>query len=567
MPQRLRAIRWESALFLLLIAFLGLLVVPPTLSVVFRSFVTTTITGLAGAPTLANYATFFAQSDLLRLLANTSLFALGTTVFASAVGGMLAWIVMRTNAPWRNLGYASVLLSLAIPYVLYTVAWLLLLGPRGPLNAALMSVFRLAEPPIDPNSLWAMSLVEGLVWSPLAFLLLASVLSTVDASMEEVAQVSGARGWPVMRDITLPLVAPAIAGVVVLVFVRAAESFEIPALIGLPGRVLVLTTRIYQGTKGFPPDYGGVSAYGTLLVAAILAIVFWSRRALGDPRKFEVITGKAYRPRPVDLGRWRFVATGVLVGYLGLLLLVPFAMILWASFLPFYVAPGADALPLLTVRNYETIARGGTFAEAIVNTVVVGLTSASAIVVLTTLAAWIVVKSRVRGRALLDQLATLPLVLPGIVLGLAVLTLYLQVPLVYGTLAILVVAYSARYLPYGMSYGIAAMHQIGHELEEASMMSGASTWQTLRRIVFPIVAPAALSAWLLIFLLTGKELSIAVLLSGPRTPVMSVMLFDLWSNGQITEVAALGVVWTLVLGTLAAVLQLLGRRYGVRIQP
>src|SRR5262249_53461624 len=254
--------------------------------------------------------------------------------------------------------------------------------------------------------------------SPLSFLMLAGSFRAMDPALEESAMASGAGIWHTATRVTLPLSAPAILSVAMLVFIRAFESFDIPALVGLPGRVYVLTTRVYQSTKGTPPDYGGASAYAVVLMLAVLVALYFYARLTSHARRFETISGKGFRPRVMDLGRWRYLTCAAIVGYFLLLLVAPIALIVWASILPYYTPPSPDALPLATLKNYSAVLTQPSFHAAMRNTLIVGAASAAVLVLLTALASWLVVKGRVRGRGLLDQAGALPLVFPGIVLGL-----------------------------------------------------------------------------------------------------------------------------------------------------
>ena len=412
-----------------------------------------------------------------------------------------------------------------------------------------------------------MILVEGFLWSPLAFLMLSATFQAMDPALEESAMMSGGGIWQTMSRVTLPLSWPAIMSIGLLVFIRAFEAFEIPALVGMPGRVYVLTTRLFQSTKASPPDYGLASAYAVALMVFVLVALYFYARATRQASRFQTISGKAFRPRLMDLGRWRYLASAAIVGYFLLLLVAPLALIVWASLMPFYTPPSVDSLHLVTLKNYTTVLTQPSFVNAIRNTLLVGAASAAALILLAALASWLVVKGKVRGRLALDQLGALPLVFPGIVLGLAIMQFYLVVPIpVYGTLWILGIAYLTRYIPYGMRYCNAGLLQIHRELDEAAAVSGAGFWRTYRAVILPLLAPVLLASWIFVFLLSTKELSMSVLLSGPRTQVMSVAFFELWNNGQITEVAAFGVLWALALSIVTSVLFLLGRRYGLQLR-
>jgi iron(III) transport system permease protein len=351
-----------------------------------------------------------------------------------------------------------------------------------------------------------------------------------------------------------------------LVFIRAFESFEIPALIGLPGDVRVLTTSIFLDAQRMPPNYGSAGAFSVLLMTVVAATLYIYFRVTREASKYHTITGKGYRPQVIPLGRWRYVAAIGLLLYTFMLLVVPFLIVVWASLLPFYMQPSFEALTKLTLRNYQAALAYDKIALAVKNSLLLGLGSATVVMVLTAFASWILVRSRLRARWLLDLLTTCPLLFPGIVMGLAILRFYLIVPIpIYGTVWILLIAFVTRYIPYGIRYTHAGLLQMHKELEEAAYASGASWLNCMRRIIFPLLTPSFLGGWVFIFLISAKELSMSILLVSPSTPVVSVTIFELWENAQVGELAAFGVLWTAVLVSVALTYYFFARRYGVQV--
>jgi iron(III) transport system permease protein len=552
------------------VALVGLvfvaLAIPPIITVVTRSFYTTDLQGNAGTFTLENYSGLLSQSRLSEVLLNTAAVSLGATVLAIVVGGGLAWVAERTNAPGARACQFAMLLSLSIPYVLYSIAWIMLLGPTGPANRLMAAVLGAGHTVIKPYSLAGMVLVEGLIATPLAFLLLSAVFRMMDPSLEETASMCGASGLRIFLRVSAPLALPGIVGVGLLIFIRTLEAFEIPALIGLPGHITVLTTSIYQDTEAFPPHYGSAGAYAVLLMFAVSGLLIAAHRLTKRSSAFATVTGKGFRPKVTQLGRWRFVGTAAVTVYCLVGLALPFAIVAWASFMPFYTAPALSALHRVTLQNYATVLSQPQFLTSFRNTIVVGILSATVVMLLTTIASWLSLKRRATGSSVLEQLAGLPLVVPGVIMGFSIAALYLSVPVpVYGTLWILVIGYATRYLPYGMRYSGAGLIQVHSELEEAAAVSGASTARGLRSVLLPLASPALLAGWIFIFLVASKELSMSVLLSSPDTEVLPVTLYHQWINGQTTQTAALGTLWTLVLGGLTIAFLLLGRRRGLRM--
>ena len=549
-------------LFLAVAATLAWFVVPPLVVLLFTSVQQTRAGRIVGY-SLDNYAQLASLGETATIVANTFVFGAGSALLAVALGAALAWLVERTNAPFKSAVYVAAFVSFATPGVVKVVGWILLLGPeQGLLNVGLR---RLGLAGFNLFSMGGMILVEGLLWTPVVFLLLATTFRAMDPGLEEAASMSGAGLGQTIRRVTLRLALPTLLSVLLLTVVRAFEAFEIPALVGIPARVEVLTTLVYQRVRsGFVPQYGEASAYAVLLTLVVIALLIPYARLTGHANRFATVTGKGYRPRLLDVGAWRWPA-GLLVLSLPTLVLLPLVVLMWASVLPFYQAPSGSALASLTPGNYRTALADANLVNALLNTVIVGLFSASIVTLLALLVAWLVFRTRFRARWLLEHLGALPLVLPGIVLGIAVLRTYLTLPIpIYGTVWIIVVAYVARYTPFGIRFGEAGLLQIHHELEESARVSGASLATILRRIVVPLMAPALASSWIYVFLLSVKELSVAMLVYGPQSRVVSVTMFELWGNGQVTELAAFCVAITAVFVAIGLVFYRLSRRYGVQ---
>jgi iron(III) transport system permease protein len=540
-----------------LIVVLAALVLPPFVFLLKASVVDAQ---RGGEWSLVNFESVLGSRRFLITSANSLVFAAGSAVVALAIGWTTAWIVERTNTPLRPLAYLTAIISLGTPYILYVTAWLLLFGKAGPVNQLYRSLTGASDVLINVYSMPGMIMVEGFLWSPLAFLLVGATLRNANPELEEAARVSGAGTWMTIRRVTLRLSLPSILALAMLVFIRAIEAFEVPALVGLPGRISVLTTDIYGDMVAqAPPDIGGASALSVVMLALVLVLLAVYGRLSRHAERFATITGKGFRPRPFDLGRLRYAAAGILVLNFLLLLLVPIAMLAWVSLLPFYQPLSMAALARVTLDNYRTVFSPD-HVGLIANTLLVAVATATLAVALTFLAAWLAVR-RAPGAWVVERLATIPLVFPGLILGIAVMQLFLHLPIpLYGTLGILIWAFVINYLPYGMRYSAAGMLQIHRELEESAEMCGASAFMRLRRIVAPLLAPALLAGWLFIFLMAARVLSLAILLSGPRSQTMAVTLFDLWTNGQGTELAALGLIWSMLMAMIAALFYLLARR-------
>lgn len=554
-------VRRFSPLVLLLILILAILIVPPVIYLLRSSVQETNFDGSFGAFTSRYYRELLGTGRLLPVIATSAAYAGGSALLALLLGGIQAWIVERTNTPLRGLVMIVSIVSLGIPSVLYTISFLLLLGKTGPLNQFLEWITGTSDPVFNVYSLGGMIVIQGIEYTPLCFLLLSSVFRSTDASFEEASMMSGAGIGQTFRRITFRLAIPGIAALLILVFIRAFEAFETPALVGLPGRVHVMTNDIYQTMLEIPPNYGEASAFAAIMLVIMAALLRLYGNFSRHAEKYQTISGKGFRPRVIAIGRWRWLASGVLIALFLALILFPVAITLWVALVPYYDGINAQALARFSLDNFRTVLFETSFASALVNTFVLGLATASIVAAFTVLSAWLAVRRR-PGAWLLDQLASAPLVFPAIVLAVAYLQFVLNVPLaLYGTLLSIILASVVQFMPFGMRYSYAGVLQIHRELEEASAMSGASAATTFLRVVVPLAAPAMVTCWLFVFLMVSKAVSIPLLLAGPNSQVVSVTMFDMWQNGVAPELAALGIIWTGVMTIVSTMFFVLSRRY------
>jgi iron(III) transport system permease protein len=542
----------------ILTVLLGLLTIPPLWYLIEGSLRTTTVTGAPGDFTLVHYARLIQDRQFFSSLGNSLVFAAGSAVLALILGGLVAWLVERTNAPFKAFAYLTAIISLGTPYVLYVIAWLFLFGRNGPLNEFLLATTGLQ---FEIYSMAGMILVEGFLWSPLAFLLLSSVFQAANADYEEAARMCGASTLHTIMRISLRLAMPGFLAVALLIVVRSIEAFEVPALVGLPGNVKVLTTDIYLDIRQtVPPNFGYASAFSVVLLGLAAVLITFYAQASRNAARYHTVTGRGFRPRAFDLGRARPLGGVVILTNFVLILGVPNAGLLWLSLMPFSQTFSREGLGLITLDNYRTVFRSSGYLELVWQTLAISVGAASAVMALTVVAAWLAVRRR-PGAFLLDHLATIPLIFPGIVLGVAMIQIFLAAPVpIYGTLAAFIFAFTVRYLPYGMRYASSGVLQIHPELEEAASIAGGSFWLVLSRIIVPLTAPAILAGWLFIFLVAARDLSLAVILASPSAQPVAVAMFDLWANGQGTELAAFGLVWTALMTVIAAGFYILGRR-------
>jgi iron(III) transport system permease protein len=547
------------------IALIAWLALVPVGFLLWQSFLTPETATAPARLTLDNFRTAYASADTFRLLGNSVTFAAGSAALAFTIGTFFAWVNERTNTAFKSLFFALALVPLVIPAILFTVSWILLASPKiGIVNLALQQLLATKAVFVDVYSLPGMIWVDGLHQSPLAFLLMTAVFRATDPSLEESAMMSGATVPQIARRITLRLAAPAMAGALLILFVRAIESFEVPALLGLPVGIEVYTSSIYQAIQSYPSEVGLACAYaaGLLLIASVCVLAQSSLAA--DTGRFATVAGKGFRPRVMDIGRWRHVTAAVFIVYVALVVALPFLVLVWSSLQPFYSVPSLAALRRATFTAYRAVLNYPQFADVVWNSVLLSVGSATIIMLATSVLCWIVVRTRLPGRRLLDQLASLPLVLPGLVLGLAIMVCYLALGIgVYGTMWIMLIAYVTRFLPYGVRYNMASMLALHRELEESAAMSGASWGMTFRRIVLPLLKPGLIAGWIYVVIVSVRELASSILLYSPGTEVVSIMIWEYWQNGQYRELSALGVMLILALFGFVLLAQAVGRRFGI----
>jgi iron(III) transport system permease protein len=518
----------------------------------------------ASGLTFGGFERAYGNDQIFSLVGNSLLFAAGAAVVSLVIGTALAYLNVRTDVPFKALFFAASIIPLVIPGILYTIAWILLGSPDiGLINHYLEPVFGRAV--IDVFSIWGMIWVEGLQLSPIVFLLMVASFRSMDPSLEESALMSGAGRWTVFRKVTVPLARPAIVAAILIMVVRSLESFEVPALLGLQNGTYVFTSRIYFVLRDYPPDLSAAGALAIgLLAVAIIGVVI-SNYAGRAGKNFQTVTGKGFRPRPIQLGKWRPVAGVLIVLYFLLTVVAPLLVLLYTSLLKFYAPPSKDTLANVTFDNYKQLVHTSDALTALKNSLILGLSSATLVMAFMAVAAWIVVRSRIRGRKVLDGLAFMPLVVPGLVMGLALSFVYLRSPIpIYGTLFILLISYCTRYLPYGMRYSMTSMQQISNELEESALVNGASWWQTFRRVLLPLLMPGLVAGWIYILVVSFRELSSSILLYSPGNEVLSILIFEQFENGQFTVLSALGVVMVLTLVVLVTVAYKLGAKVGLK---
>jgi iron(III) transport system permease protein len=503
--------------------------------------------GEGGALTLANFAKVYSDAGTYGILLNTGLFAVGTVTVTLLFAVPMVWLLSRTDIPFKGTIYVLMTVGVLIPVFLRTISLILLFSPRiGLINQWGARILGFDEPIVNIYNIPGMAFIQGVSFVPSAFFMLAGAYRTMDPSLEEAAYTSGVSKFQTFLRINIPITLPAIAGVMVYLFMTAIAVFEIPAIIGLPARILVLSSVIYTSTSppiGLP-RYGLAGAYGSIMLLAGLILAYVYFRLLREGKKYTVITGRGYRPREIALGRWKWVALAFIMFYLSLEIFVPLLVLIWTSLLPNLQLPSMAAVSSMSLKSYKAI-----FLYAgdrpFVNTAILMFVVPTVTMLISILVSWVVIRTQVSFRGALDTIAFLPHAVPSILIavGLAYFSLaYRDIFPFYGTLLIIIIAHAISWIAYGTRTTNSVMIQVHKELEEAGKVSGASTPRILASIILPLIASGVFNSWIWIAMLSYREVTMALTLASQKNHVISTIVFEFWSNGWISEVSAMGVV-------------------------
>jgi len=555
---------WHHGVFLLVLSFVLL----PLSFLILGSFSTAHLPTDFSLSTMGwvNYLKVYSDPGTYEVFTNTVIYVTGSVALGITLALSLAWLVERTNMPGKIWVYAGVPMTLAVPGMLQAMAWVLLLSPRiGFLNKILKDLFGPAAPVIDIYTLGGMIFLEGLRLVPTAFLMLVPLMRSMDPALEEAAAVSGARPFSTTRKVTLRLLAPGLVAVMVYQGMTALEVFEIPGILGLPAGIYVFSTKIYAIVRSatFMPVYGQANALAMVYLLIAVVTTYLYTRMISRAERYTVITGKGYRPRPLDLGRWRYPALGIVFLFLFFSIIMPFLVFLYASFLPYLQSPSVAALKGMTLKNYRLLAQYGEVGTALTNTVIMVAVTATATTLLSFFVSLVVVRSKFWGRKLLDQLAFVPHAIPGIVMGIAFFWVFLKLDFlpIYGTIWAISIGFTVNFLSYGTRSMNAAILQVHKELEEAAYVSGARPWRTLWRIFFPLMLPAFVGVWIWVVLhavrIAGMPL---ILYEGPKNQVLAILIWNMWDEGYVGAVAAVGTLLMIILLLLTVVVRFAGFR-------
>lgn len=488
-------------------------------------------------------------------LVNTLVYTAGSTVLAMGLGVLLAFLSTRTDMPGgRAIGVLALLPMLVPPFIL-VVGWVAIADPAaGFINILASALSGSRTTWVSINTMAGLIWMTGLFLTPYVYLMVAAGFRNSDSAMEEAARVSGAGRWRLLTTIILPLQRPALLAALLLVIIMAAGDFIIPATVGLKAKIYLLPSLIWQNHASFPHRPGLAAAQSLLLVVVGLLCIYFQRRALSRGGRYTTVGGKGSRPMRFPLGRLRYP-----LGVLALLFalsssVIPLAAVGCMAFMRYW-SPYALKPENLTLRNFNyMLFEYPQVWPSAQHSLLLGVAGASACVALAIALAWYVIRVRGRMAGIVDYAMVLPLGIPGIALGVGILSLWILVPGgIYGTLWILLLAYVTAHIPVAMQFVGSALHRIHTDLEDASRIAGQAWAGTLRRIDIPLMAPALIGSWLLMYVVILREISLVILLYNPSTIVLSVGLLDVWQNGFYPELAVYSLL-LLVLGIIPVAL-------------
>ncbi|MEJ2097893.1 MAG: iron ABC transporter permease [Deltaproteobacteria bacterium] len=495
-----------------LIAIVGFLTVCPVVMLVFGSF--SSGLGAFGQFTLDKYILGYTDPELGRIVINTIIFVLGSSLVATGLALFLAYLNTRTDIPFKFIFRIISIIPMMIPHILFSVSWVLLLNPsNGLINLFLRQIPGLEDLAINIYSLPGMILVEGLLDLPIAYLILAPALASFDISLEESSKVCGGTTLRTLFRVTLPVLRPAILAAFILSLVRSLASFAVPSVIGMPGRIYVLATHIYQSiASGFAADFGKAAAIGMSILATSITLIYIYRYLTAESEKFVTISSRGYRPSVIELKRAKiplFSAVGVLSM---ILIVLPVLVLFYISLVPYSMVPSAKAFSMMSWKHWIEVINDPISLLSLKNSVFLGVVGATIGVTLSVFVAYAIVKIRSHASGILESLSFLSFSFPGIVIGVGFMWFFVRTPL-YATIWALLIGYIATYLPYGVRPLTSAFIQVHSHLEESSHVCGAGAFTTMQRIVIPLLIPGIVSGWILMATMFVRELTLSVVLS------------------------------------------------------
>jgi iron(III) transport system permease protein len=525
--------------------------------------------GVPGQPssyTLNNYYDLLTDPYNYRVMLTTLIFSAITIAVSVPLGFLFAWFVERTDIPYKALAMSLLSVGILFPTFLKAMGWVFLLHPRiGVVNIFLMQAFGLKSSPLNIATLPGIGFVQGLTLTPLAYVMMSAALRGMNPALVEASSIHGVSKLKTLLRVELPLVWPASFSVVIWMFTIAIAAFDVPAVIGMANNIFTFSTALYfmiNPVEGLP-RYGLSGAYGTIMVGLSLVLMIPYFTALRQSHRYQIISGKSYQSRPIELGRWWILGWGILSLYFLLAFVLPLLAIFWVSLLPYVQLPSWRALSVLSFGHYTEVIFDHALLRAGWNTLLLMFTVPTLIVTVSSAISWIVTRSRLPGRLILDAIAFLPHPVPNILFALAIAYLALFIsdvlPL-YGTIYVLMAVYVVCWTSFGTRVLNSSMIQVHRELEEAAQVGGVPTFQILWKVILPLIRPGLVYAWIWASLSAYRELTMAVLLASPKSQVLSTFIWGQWHGGGLGDAAAAAVLMIAIMSPLVTCLWIYARR-------
>jgi len=515
--------------------------------------------------TLEHWTNLARPYFVTRVLPNTLIVGTGTVLVSLFFAGPLAWLLNRTALPYRSFFISVLAVVVLIPGFVKAMGWILLINPKiGLINHAIAGILGLKAVPLTLANPYGMAWVMGLSLTPSMFFLLSGPMRSLDPSLEEAANVSGANRWWTFAKVGMPLVWPAVLGGSIYHFMTALSMFEIPAMLGAAGgQSPVLATELFYAVRPSTGEatmisYGAAGVYGVVIAAPSLVALYFYHRVLDKAHRYAVISGKGYRPKAQELGTFKYPAIGFVIFYILLAAVFPMLVLGWMSLLPYVHMPSLAALSKAGLGNYDPeyfmAIIGGT--HVIWNTLKLVVTVPLLVLFFSVTISWIVVRTRVRTRHLMDNIAMLPHAIPGLAFAFAlfIVALLLEVWLPWfslnGTIIIIAIAHLMERITYSTRITNASFIQVQHELEESAHVCGATTVTTIWRVLVPLIKPSLVFAGIWTAIMAFREVSMALFLSGPRNEVLAVGVWNAWDAGNIGAASAGAVIMVAAAGLI-----------------
>jgi iron(III) transport system permease protein len=495
-----------------------------------------------------------------KIIGNTLLVACVSTVMAVVFGFVQAWILTRAAIPGRERLERLMELPYYMTPLIGALAWGVLLGPKTGLVNQAWRALGFGSDLFDIYSPWGIAWVMALFEGTVAFVMISAAMKSMDPSLEESSRVMGASKLRTALNVTLPLVTPGVLSATIFVFAEMLGSFAAAFVLGIPGRFYVVTTAIWQAALSYPPDYGRAAAMGLSLFLAMV-LTLGAARLIMRKGTYATITGKAFRPRPMDVGRAKYLLLAIAWGYIAFAVVLPLAALALTSFQQFATV----IVPQMrfTLANYETALQMGSLGPAFVNSMILGVGVATLGVPAIGVLAWIVYRSAMPMRGLMEYVAMIPAAVPRLVFGLGLLWAWINLPIpLYGTLWLLGIAYFTVFLPLGLRTVAGVVLQVDKSLEECARVCGASWGHQMRTVTLPLLRPGLVAAWLLIFIASVRELGASVFLMGPHSKVIAPSIVNSWLTASSELSAAMALIQTVMVFVAVAIMFKLASRVG-----